>query len=51
MSMTSWSVELCQRMDEVPTESLWVRIKGEAKTGDILVGAATGHQTRKTEWV
>ncbi|GAB0179410.1 hypothetical protein GRJ2_000406300 [Grus japonensis] len=25
-------------MDEEPTESLWVRIKGRAETGDIIVG-------------
>ena len=25
-------------MDEEPTERLWVRIKGRAGTGDIIVG-------------
>ena len=31
-------MELCLGMDEEPTESLWVRIKGRAGTGDIIVG-------------
>ncbi|GAB0205257.1 hypothetical protein GRJ2_002991300 [Grus japonensis] len=31
-------MELCLGMDEEPTESLWVRIKGSAGTGDIIVG-------------
>ena len=29
---------LCLGMDEEPTESLWVRIKGRAGTSDIIVG-------------
>ena len=31
-------MELCLGMHEEPTESLWVRIKGRAGTGDIIVG-------------
>ena len=31
-------MELCLEMDEELTESLWVRIKGKAGTGDIVVG-------------
>ena len=31
-------MELCLGMDEEPTESLWVRIKGRAGTGYIIVG-------------
>ncbi|PKU34212.1 dtw domain-containing protein 2 [Limosa lapponica baueri] len=31
-------MELCLGMDEKPTESLWVRIKGRAEAGDITVG-------------
>ena len=31
-------MELCLGMDEEPTESLWVRIKGRAGTRDIIVG-------------
>ena len=31
-------MELCLGMDEEPTESLRVRIKGRAGTGDIIVG-------------
>ncbi|GAB0203140.1 hypothetical protein GRJ2_002779600 [Grus japonensis] len=31
-------MELCLGMDEEPTESLWVRIKGSAGTGDIIAG-------------
>ncbi|GAB0190160.1 hypothetical protein GRJ2_001481300 [Grus japonensis] len=32
------SMELCLGMDEEPTESLWVRLKGRAGTGDTIVG-------------
>ncbi|GAB0179465.1 hypothetical protein GRJ2_000411800 [Grus japonensis] len=32
-------MELCLGMDEELTKSLWVRIKGRAGTGDIIVGA------------
>jgi len=42
-------MELCLVMDEEPKESLWVRTKSRARTGDIIVGPATGHWTRKTE--
>jgi len=31
-------MELCLGMDEEPTESLWVRNKGSAGTGDVIVG-------------
>ena len=31
-------IELHLRMDEELTKSLWVRIKGRAGTGDIIVG-------------
>jgi len=31
-------MELCLGMDEELTESLWVRIKGRAGTGDVIVG-------------
>ena len=31
-------LELRLGMDEEPTESLWVRMKGRAGTGDIIVG-------------
>jgi len=31
-------MELHLRMDEEPTESLWVRIKGRAGTGDAIMG-------------
>ncbi|GAB0204868.1 mitochondrial enolase superfamily member 1 [Grus japonensis] len=31
-------MEFCLGMDEEPTESLWVRIKGRAGTGDTIVG-------------
>ncbi|KAM9591177.1 uncharacterized protein ACIBXB_006074 isoform 2-T3 [Morphnus guianensis] len=31
-------MELCLMMDKEPNESLWVRIKGRAGTGDIIVG-------------
>jgi len=31
-------MELHMRTDEEPTESLWVRIKGRAGTGDIIMG-------------
>ncbi|KAM9653655.1 uncharacterized protein ACIBXB_010484 [Morphnus guianensis] len=31
-------MELCLGLDEEPTESLWVRIKGRARAGDIIVG-------------
>ena len=31
-------MELHLRMDEELTESVWVRIKGKAETGDIIVG-------------
>ena len=31
-------LELCLGMDEELTESLWVRIKGKAGTGDVIVG-------------
>jgi len=31
-------MELCLRMDVEPTESLWVRIKGRAGTGDTIAG-------------
>ena len=38
-AMTSWSAWSSQLgMDEEPTESLWVSIKGRAGTGDIIVG-------------
>jgi len=30
-------MEVCLGMDEEPTESLWIRIKGRAGTGDIIV--------------
>jgi len=30
-------MELCLGIDEEPVESLWVRIKGRARTGDITV--------------
>jgi len=43
-------MELCLGMDEDPTKSSWVRVKGRAGTDDIIVwGSATGHQPRKTE--
>ncbi|GAB0205858.1 hypothetical protein GRJ2_003051400 [Grus japonensis] len=35
-------MELCLGMDEEPTESLWVRIKGRAGTGDTIVGVCYG---------
>ena len=31
-------MELCLQMDEEPTKNLWVRIKGRAGTGDIIMG-------------
>ena len=31
-------MELCLGLDGEPTESLWVRIKGRAGTGDIMMG-------------
>jgi len=31
-------MELCLGLDEEPMESLWVKIKGRAGTGDITVG-------------
>ena len=30
--------ELCLGMEEEPTKGLWVRIKGKAGTGDVIVG-------------
>jgi len=53
-----WSCPLCERavgvhgallkMDEEPTESLWVRIKEQASMGDAVVGSAIGCLIRKT---
>ena len=42
-------MELHLGMDEEPTESLWVRIKGRAGTGDIIVGVCYRPPTRKTK--
>ena len=42
-------MELCLGMDEEPTESLRVKIKGRAGTGDITVGVCYRHQTRMSE--
>lgn len=43
-------MELCLEEDEAPAESLCVKIKRRAKTGDIIVwGSTTGHLTMKTE--
>ncbi|GAB0204478.1 hypothetical protein GRJ2_002913400 [Grus japonensis] len=33
-------MDLCLGMDEEPTESLWVRIKGRPGTGDSIVGVS-----------
>lgn len=38
-------MELHLVMDE---EKIWVRIKGKARAGDIIVGSATDHTTRNT---
>ena len=32
-------IELCLGMDDVPSESLWVRVKEKTGNGDILMGA------------
>jgi len=36
-------------MDEEPTKSLWVRIKGRAVTGDIIVGVCYMPLDQKTK--
>ena len=38
-------------MDEVPTNSLWLRIKGRARQVTLHWTYATGHLTRKTRWM
>jgi len=40
-------IELCLGADEEGVESLWVRIKGQAYMGDIIVGGTTGNLTRR----
>ncbi|KAJ7412639.1 dtw domain-containing protein 2 [Pitangus sulphuratus] len=41
--------ELLLGMNEDPTESLWIRIKGWAGSHDIIVGSVIGCPTRKIE--
>jgi len=43
-------MELCLGIDEEPTESLWVRIKARAGTGDIIVGVCYRPPDQE-EWV
>jgi len=44
-------VELHLGGDEERTESLWVRIKGQAGDGDIVVGVCYRPPIRKTNWM